>query len=70
MPSPTDTSFVEPVNLPASLVNPVPAKTIVLQHGKLTISVTSNVPSPAAVKSFRSALYPLIMRLIDPSWIR
>lgn len=69
MPSPTDASFVEPVNEPASLVKPGPAKTMVLQHGKLTISVTSNEPSPAAVESFLSALYPLMMRLIDPSWI-
>lgn len=69
MPSPTDASFVEPVNEPASLVNPAPAKKIVLQHGKLTISVTSNEPSPAALESFRSALYPLMMQLIHPSWI-
>lgn len=69
MPAPTDASVVEPFNLSDPLVNPSPAKTMVLQHGKLTISVTSNEPSPAAAESFRSALYPLIMRLIDPSWI-
>ena len=67
MPSPTDASFVELVNLPASLVNPAPPKTMVLQHGKLAIRVTSNEPSPAAVESFQSALYQLIMRLINPS---
>jgi hypothetical protein len=67
MPSPTNASFVEPVNLPASLVKPGPAKTMVLQHEKLTISVSSNEPSPAAVESFRSALYPLMMRIVDPS---
>lgn len=69
MPTPTNALAVVPINLPVPLVNPAPAKTMVLQHGKLTIKVTSNQPSLDAVESFRSALYQRIMRLIDPSWI-
>ncbi len=66
MPSPTDASAVELLNLAGHPRDHAPSQTKVLQHRRLTIRVTSNEPSAAAAENFRTSLYQLIMRLIDP----
>ena len=67
MPTCKDVSTIESAIPADRLVTPDQTTMIVLRRGKTTITVTCNEPSPAAVESFRSALYQLIMRLIDPS---
>ncbi|PWI56992.1 hypothetical protein BM613_10960 [Sulfoacidibacillus thermotolerans] len=62
-----DASIGGRVCAPASPIDPAPAMTIVFQHRNLVLRVTSNKPSAAAVESFRSALYPLVKRLADPT---
>lgn len=67
MSSSIDASVSGPVCTPAVSIDHAPAMTIVFQHRNHVVRVTSNEPSAAAVENFRSALYPLVTRLADPT---